>query len=197
MIVVIDNTVTKRRFLSKLITYLKVKQIPFQTVRTQAQFQKLLPSAIQGIILSGSTKNIHTLSKEDHALNAAAVAHGKPILGICFGAQFLHTYLGGSLYDLGSIHCKDFQVEKKPRVRSPLLELLPASFPAQFCNQFGFSDVATKCKILATYHVEGRTMPCAFQHKTKPYYGVLFHPEEHAHTHAILDQFLETTKTNL
>lgn len=197
MIVVVDNTVTKRRFITKLLAYLKSKNVSFQVVRTLVQFQNLPTANITGIILSGSTKNVHQLAEKDYLLNAAAASHGAPILGICFGSQFLHTYHGGALFDLGSIHCQDFKVERKMRVNSPLFENLPKDFAARFCNQFGYSNVATKCKILATYKVDGQTMPCAFQHRSKPVYGVLFHPENYVHTHVVLDNFIATTKTSL
>lgn len=173
-----------RRFLPKLKQYLRLRDIAYMCVRTVQDLQVQKLNEIHGYILSGSSKNIGDMRVEDYLLNMLALEHvDVPVLGICFGAQFLHTYYGGSLEKLQQLHCGKFMVQHAK-----------GAFPAMFCNRYVLNDVATGMRAIGHYEVEGKMRMCAFKHKKKPIYGILFHPEHSAATYPILDAFVDRTR---
>lgn len=180
MIIVIDNTSTSKRFLSKLVKYLTKHGIPHTTIRTLQQLQAIPKPKIKGFILSGSARHVPEVNAEQYLLNAATLMYNVPVLGICFGAQFIHMYHDGHLKRLSKHHCRHFPVN----FDDTMIE-------AKFCNTFVVQNVATSLRVTGTYDVERETYACAFQHVTKPIYGVLFHPEDHVKTHHILDSFIK------
>lgn len=180
MIVVIDNTTKTKRFLRKLVKYLESRKMDFRVVKTISELQSI-PN-VRRYILSGSSQNLEDLAMEGYAMNVAAIVSGKPVFGICFGSQFLQVYHGGLLESHSKVHCGDYPVET----------ISPSTpFMAKFCNKFTF-DHLPSCLIPTSTYVgyDKKKRVCTFQHKELPHYGVLFHPEDHAHTHWILDQFL-------
>lgn len=94
---------------------LRAGGIPFiiPTIETAAQAEAVL-SCLDGVVFSGGedvnpawygeevwNETVHTnpvRDRSDSLLARAALASGKPILGICRGEQLLNVMLGGSLY---------------------------------------------------------------------------------------------------
>lgn len=185
MFVVVDNTNKRKQFLPKLLAYLTQEQVPFTTVRTLDELRMIPQDSIHGIILSGSNQNIQDVSADKYLMNVYAITLGCPLLGICFGAQFIHVYHGGQLVDQKKTTCYDMEVRAKEGGQV---------FKAKFCNRYTF-DSYNLCHfdVLAEYNTPrgSTTYACMFKHKKKPLWGVLFHPEDHPHTQAIIGAFIQ------
>ncbi len=122
---------------------------------------------------------------------AEAVKQNKPILGICRGMQLINVFFGGSLYQ--NIFCCEFHKRYENKDRVHITKVEEGSFLHKI---FGKTDIAVNSahhqavKVLAEdlvpvqYSREGILE--AYYHKTKPVYGVQWHPErmclEHART---------------
>ena len=192
MIIVVDNTLSpkssKAVYLPRLQNYLRKRQLEFVTVKTLDQFKDAAPAA-RGIILSGSPLMIKDLRRPIYEqtlmLNmlALVMAHqfNIPVMGICFGCQFIHTAFGGKLSKLqGGLFCKDVIVKDVHKVR--------------FCCTYILTHFPQCFNTLAVANLDGKTTPCWFKHHTLPVYATLFHPEYRTSTYFILDEFIERTQ---
>lgn len=188
MIVVIDNTTKTKQFLPKILAYLGSKKTKYTVVRTLEELQEIPKTMIHAYILSGSSSNLHDMTISQYLMNVAAIHHGVPVLGICFGAQFLQVYYGGQLCRLSRLYCQDLDI---------MLANNQHHMSVRFCNHYAMEHVATTLQALATYTVENKPLICMFRHKTKPHYGMLFHPEHHLSTHVFLDAFLRLSKLEI
>lgn len=182
MLVVVDNTTsTQKQFLTKLLAYLDVIGEDYEVVRSFEELQKLPKNQISRYILSGSSQNIQDMTMYQYAMNLAAIKHGVPVLGICFGAQFLQVLYGGLLKDLGRIYCKNMNVTSSSHLKK-----------AKFCNQYTIEKLALPLSPLAYYFIDAKRYVCMFRHATQPHIGVLFHPEDDKETHHVLEAFLKS-----
>lgn len=184
MIVVIDNTTSTKRFLPKLIKYLEARNVKYKCVRSVEELERI-DHPIHGFILSGSSAQVQTMTSMQWKLNATPLAEHVPVLGICLGAQVLQTWFGGRLKALKRTYCKNFKVHS---VRDNDM-----AFTAKFCNKYVFDVLATDLEPVLEYTVEGERRVCAFRHKKKDVFGVLFHPEDAKSTWPILDAFVGKT----
>ena len=170
-IVVIDNAYEpcKRKMTSKLICLLACLAPRLVVVQTLKDFNSLDQAQVAGYVLTGSH---HRLSIKDASqlptlfLNLAALASGKPVLGICFGFQFM-TWLEGAPI-----------VQR----RCPQKGLGPSCFPSLQQTLFLYYHCYdAPAWIPSIFNVrafhpqshEGQVI----QHKVKSWFGVLFHPE--------------------
>jgi GMP synthase-like glutamine amidotransferase len=186
MIVVVNNVINQSQamYFPRIINYLRDHHVPYTIVKNITQFQRIPATSIRGIILSGSPLMIDQASIDVHPdqflLNIMALGRmDTPILGICFGCQIMNHVYGGTLHRLDRLFCEDTALHdgKKP-------------MDVRFCLQNVIDKVAPAFDIIASATVRGRTVPCFIKHKTRPLIGCLFHPEYHAATHTILDNFI-------
>lgn len=184
MLLVIDNTKQQKTkmFLPKLCAYLEANSIPFEVLPGDTTGIAIIKSKlhIDGVIMSGSPLMLNNAKKEEYAACLYCLKHLKstPILGICFGCQLINVYMGGNLHDMGYVHCASYMVTE-------------LSFKAKFCARYLPKDVpSSKMKTLMSVVIEGVKYPCYIQHKRRPLYGVMFHPEALKVTHVVLDKFL-------
>lgn len=126
--------------------------------------------SVAGIILSGSPGSVRVSDPFRPA--AAWVEAGLPVLGICYGAQWLVHYFGGtvsasSIREYGRASLK---IEKK--------EELFAGFPEESPVWMSHSDSITQLPRGFEKTAFTETIPvAAFSHREKRFFGVQFHPE--------------------
>lgn len=166
MLAIVDNTIPNEKspFLKKLKGVLKRIGIPFQTYREVAP---LLADAdkISAVILSGSGRMVDAdLRAEDVACALAALALDVPVLGICFGCQLLCWLSGARLVKLERPLCESLRVRNHEKN------------DVFFCMNY-VVDVPPRCPMKPVMTCDGFVGPCAFEHKSRPWYGTLFHPE--------------------
>jgi len=170
-IVVIDNAYEphKRKMTSKLILLLMALWPRVEVVETLDDYYALDQARVGGYVLTGSHHRLSikgTTTLPTLFLNLAALASGKPVLGICFGFQFM-TWVEGAA------------VVKRPY---PLRGSYPTVFTfcqtIKYLHYHCFDRPACIPPSFVVHGIHGCTkegvMVC---HKTKPWIGVLFHPE--------------------
>jgi anthranilate synthase component II len=99
-----------------------------------------------------------------------------PVLGVCLGHQGIVQHLGGNVVRAPQIvHGKSSLVEVV--CVTPLFEGLPKTFEAMRYHSLvaDESDLPVELTVTARESKNGLVM--ALQHKTRPLYGVQFHPE--------------------
>lgn len=125
---------------------------------------------VKGIILSGSPKSVREESPIGPNLNW--LTSGIPILGICYGAQWLAQHFGGIV---SASHVREYgRATMKLPGRSRLFEGIPESSPVWMSHSDSISALPPGFAITATTE----SIPvAAFAHHEKPVFGVQFHPE--------------------
>ncbi len=188
MILIIDNSRNDpNSYLPKILNLFTENYISYIRVSTIEQLN-LISMNINGVLISESppvrNNNNFYESKETLELNKRAIERysGKPIVGICFGCQFINTYFGGTLKKLDKIHCETALVKFKNRM----------SIHIQFCLRFVIDKIPDNFHILAYSSVDGKEFPSMIAHKSKPIYGMLFHPEYLKDTEFILHNLFKS-----
>lgn len=98
------------------------------------------PDQISGAIVTGSHAMVSDRAPWSEATGrwlAQLVAHGTPVLGVCFGHQLLADALGGEAGDHpGGMEVGTVQVELRPEAAAdPLMHDLPARFEAHVVHR--------------------------------------------------------------
>ena len=113
-----------------------------------------------------------------------------PILGVCYGHQIIGSAFGSPLRDMGKMLRRYDQVTVVKK--HPLFEGLPSKLVVAESHRQELTRVPDEFEHLAksaTSRVE------AMVHRTKPIFGVQFHPErssaEHSHGRIILQNLLK------
>lgn len=184
MIVVIDNTVLHTSICKPfLLAYLKANKQDYITVRTKSRLVSVCrDNDVTGFILTGSSQHLRNIDVDKYEMNAMAVDSGLPVLGICFGSQFINAYFGGKIRYSGPLKnlIKDVTILKNDK-----------TFKANFLASYYIHTLADVCVPL---YVETKSKRVVFfkhgSNKMK-IYGVLFHPESNlVETHFVLDDFI-------
>lgn len=124
----------------------------------------------KGIILSGSPCSV--LDQDAPQPNAAIFASGLPILGICYGAQWMAKNFGGAMLPA--------KVREYGRAHLQIKTGSPLFHGIDNGSQIWMSHGDTIGHLGADFQVTATTdeIPiAAFEHKQKPVYGIQFHPE--------------------
>lgn len=102
-------------------------------------------------------------------------ADKKPILGVCLGHQAIAENFGGELINLSSVFHgvqSEIKIVKEGVIFANLGNKVKVGrYHSWVANSNNFPE----CLEVTAVSNEGQVM--AFQHKTKPIYGVQFHPE--------------------
>jgi len=115
-----------------------------------------------------------------------------PVLGVCLGHQGIVHHLGGQVVGAPQIvHGKSSMV--RVTAASPLFDGLPESFEAMRYHSLIASEEGFPGELEVTGREEGHGLIMALQHKSRPLYGVQFHPESIGtpEGHRILRNFIE------
>ena len=99
-----------------------------------------------------------------------------PVLGICLGHQGIVQHLGGSVTGAPQIvHGKSSSI--KIIGQSPIFQGLPKTFQAMRYHSLIASDQSFPEQLSIIARDEKDNLIMAIQHKTRPLYGLQFHPE--------------------
>jgi len=133
-------------------------------------FSGNIGSDIKGVIFSGSPKSV----REDDPIGPSTKFFDLeiPVLGICYGAQWMAQYFGGKV--------SPSAVREYGRAQllldsgSKLFDGLPNQSQVWMSHSDTISQIPPDFELLA----KTDSIPvAAFAHKTKPFLGVQFHPE--------------------
>lgn len=172
-LIVIDNAYEphKRKMTSTLIKLLRDLWPSVKVVETPQDLYALDHNKVGGYILSGSHHRLSIKSATSLPtlfLNLAALASTKPVLGICFGFQLMSWVEG-------------VPVLQRP---CPSKGLFPTVIPHlgqtlllhyHCCDKP--STIPPSFHLLGTRTDSQEQEGVFVKHKTKPWTGVLFHPE--------------------
>lgn len=146
-------------------------EVDTKIVANTTSFDDLAKEEIDGLILSGGTPRIGLqdgLGKSGEYLEKADF----PILGICAGHQFIGRYFGGKAIE--SKMPEFGKVELTILKKDILFDGVPDKSIVWLSHNDEVSKLPPNFKILAS------SESCkiqAMKHKSKPIYGVQFHPE--------------------
>jgi len=129
-----------------------------------------------GIILSGGNSIIETdenYSKSRHKcekeLLSYAIRTNIPVVGICYGMQFLNMYCGGNLCEFGQ-HVKT----------EHMLKIDDLNFTVNSYHQYAiFTDFLAEPLVAIGFCDDGTIE--AFIHESLPWLGIMWHPERSTH----------------
>lgn len=123
----------------------------------------------------------HPSEPQDFGMCADAIRHAPvPVLGVCLGHQGLATVYGGQVTNAPEVmHGRTSRVElESSGETSPLLAHIPDGFEVVRYHSLAISDDAfpsDKLQVLARSEGDGVIM--AVEHRSRPQFGVQFHPE--------------------
>lgn len=134
------------------------------------------------IILSGRRKN----NPEMNVVNSKLVRHslekGKPLLGICYGAEILALTLGGTIKKMTSSRHGLYEIDIKknnPLCSGKINGFESHSYMVSKLNSF-FTQIATSDD--CNFEI--------FQYANKNIFGTQFHPEMSMDGKALLERFV-------
>jgi GMP synthase (glutamine-hydrolysing) len=133
------------------------------------------PQDYSHLILSGSEASTTTDQPWDPELAALVrrfVAAGKPVLGICYGHQFLAKVLAGPRHVRRAAQAEFGWLSPRLEASPLFLGMVEPEF--MVCHYDEVFDLPPEFKVLASSE---RCAVHAFQYRDLPVWGVQFHPE--------------------
>jgi len=133
------------------------------------------PGTFTHLVISGSVASATEEQPWDQALAVLVrqcIANGRPVLGICYGHQFLAKVLAGPKHVRKAAR-PEFGFLDLPLAPNPLFRGLPESLVMA-------SHFDEACDLPADFKVLAASPACsvhAFQYRDLPVWGVQFHPE--------------------
>jgi anthranilate synthase component 2 len=185
MILIIDNYDS---FTYNLVHYIEDLGTPTQVVRNDALTpQAALAMAPEAIVLSPGPR---TPNEAGICLALLAAApDGMPFLGVCLGHQAMGQAFGGEIVPARAImHGKLSAIRNQG---GGLFKGLPARFEATRYHSLAVRRDSLPADFIIDADTEdGEIM--AMHHRSRPLYGLQFHPESIAteHGHDLIDNFL-------
>ena len=155
-------------------------QLIARRVRENHVYSELLPPrttperlrelGVRGIILSGGPASVY--AADAPTCDPGIFELGIPVLGICYGMHVACEILGG---DVAAGETREYG---RVRLRINRAEGVLGHLPAEISVWMSHGDVVTR--VADCFESLARTDGCpaaAVRHKTRPVYGVQFHPE--------------------
>jgi anthranilate synthase component 2 len=189
MILVIDNYDS---FVYNLVHYVEDLGVETQVARNDAlSAAEAIETKAQGIILSPGPC---TPNEAGICLDLIKAAPADlPILGVCLGHQAIGQAFGGDVVSARTImHGKVSSIRHQGR---GLFQGLPSPLAATRYHSLAVKPETLPDELVVDAETEdGEIM--AFHHRTRPVYGLQFHPESIAseHGHALIGAFLDAAK---
>jgi len=153
-------------FIKPIEDILRKKKISFRTKHYKNVNQRNVKQFNKIIIAGTSLKDSGFL--EDLNKFQWVKTYNKPILGICGGMQILVLLFKGMLKMEKEIGLLDIEFKEK---------FLGMEINRHCYNLHHFYVKSDEFKVFAESSKLNSKIPQAVKHKTKPFYGVLFHPE--------------------
>ena len=126
--------------------------------------------APSGLILSGGPASVHETNAP--ACDPRIFDLGIPVLGICYGLQWMTRYFGGEVKRSGSREYGRAELELVGE--DPLFSGLPSAFRVWMSHADEVARPAPGFRVVA----RSDSVPCAaLAHCDRPIWGVQFHPE--------------------
>jgi len=156
-------------FVKPIEDILKKEKIEYQTIYYKKITDKeLLNKKLNKIIICGtSLKDNEYLENLDYFKWVNFPKLNKPILGICGGMQIISLIFGGILAENKKIGQIKIKFEKE------FLNFKPSLKEVYLLHNYAV--INKDFEVFADS--QNLEIPQAIKHKTKPIYGVLFHPE--------------------
>ncbi len=162
-VLLVDNGTTLLNKLEKLIPFV-------ESVEQAWKLSQADGDAYDLVVLSGSSREQLVGNESDFQNEIDFIrSSNKPLIGICFGCELITVAFGGSLKKLEVPHKGIKQVRLASREHFDLRETISV-----FENhQWIIDKVPSEFDVIA----ESAQGPEAIKHKTRPIYGLQFHPE--------------------
>ncbi len=136
-----------------------------------APAERIAAFAPAALILSGGPASV---SDPDHpAPSLEALAADVPVLGICYGCQWLNHHLGG---EIARSETREFGAATLTRKERPALFARVADGPVPVWMSHS-DKIATLAPGLQTVATSDSGVIAAVRHTERPWWGVQFHPE--------------------
>lgn len=122
----------------------------------------------------------HPANDEDFGVCKEVILHQErlncPVLGVCLGHQGIVHHLGGKVVGAPHIvHGKSSRIHINSS--SPLLDGLPDDFEAMRYHSLVAAEEGFPQELVVTARDSVHGLIMAIEHRSKPIYGVQFHPE--------------------
>ena len=125
-----------------------------------------------GIILSGRRKASNEINATNSRIVRICFARGKPLLGICYGAEIIALALGGTICRMPAHVQRQMNVSVKwPNPLTEKKNLISVYESHAYC----IARLPEEFNSLASSDVCEHEI---FSHRAKPIYGTQFHPEK-------------------
>jgi GMP synthase (glutamine-hydrolysing) len=173
----------------RLVEHLQTSGRRFIVLGGDESLQNVLRHSdrVSAIIISGSPLCLSKKNDLNEIRNTISVLlwfPGVPVLGICFGFQVLSLFYGGEVRSMKEQRRGRIAVELD--TRSELFHGLASTCEVFVLHSDHVVQIPPRARVIArseglVYGIEDPHRRC---------YGVQFHPEALAHTHAVIDNFL-------
>lgn len=185
-ILLVDN---KSKHYQEIVDYLRRKKTTIvRADPLKADPRKINFDVIDGAVLTGGN-DIQIQKKRKFNYNIIRFMSNKPILGICYGHEFLIEYYKGHLYKM-KWRAQGFSfvqvIKDNPLIEDDKISVYKGHSYATGILPDCLEDLA-------------HSSDCEYemvQHKTKPHFGVQFHPEMTKDGKIIFDNFLRICRKN-
>lgn len=169
-------------------------QLIVRRLREQAFYALMMPhdvsyetlsqvEGLKGIVLSGGPKSVY--HEDAYTLDDKILEGPWPVLGICYGMQLMVHMSGGEVQAAPRQEFGEALIEVKP---DPLFEGTPTPQKVWMSHGDAVVRLSQDYTALAAHELMATL---AIKHRSKPFYGVQFHPEvKHSdYGRQILDNF--------
>lgn len=195
MIVLVNNYHGVRSPRWKRLQRVLSSMAPVHVVSSPGDLLSLTSSSVvkvKAIVLSGGPLYLSqpVVFKEAASINALVMSWfpDVPVLGICFGCQYLQALHGATLTHHATKPTKGLRTVRVDRSHPLLSGLSGDTVKASFAFHDTIHDVNKDMwQPLAWL----KDYECAWAHRQRPWYAVMFHPEDVPEQHVVMRNLLK------
>ncbi|MDP9852751.1 aminodeoxychorismate synthase component I [Corynebacterium lowii] len=160
-------------------------------VRVQSNTERPEWEGIEAVVISPGPG--HPGVAADVGSSTEALHRGLPVLGVCLGHQLMAQECGGAVTQVVPAHGVISQVHHD---ESELFAGLPQEFAAVRYHSLAITRVPEELEVTAWTGLGAEKIVMGLRHRTKPWWGVQFHPESVGATGAVrvLENFVEMVR---